>query len=467
MPDGSGPPGRPGAALPGVIVRPRADDEVQSHPRVRGGWDVSPALLRLERLLRLPIETVVDEGSGRDLTPRCLRPMLLVSIQMWKPEASEEHLKKRTRVRLWFGGGVLVTGLVVLFTVQREASPAAALLAAETYLNLARLEEAHLDAAPSFEKAAERVRTARTMMMAQFGRPAFLRTYGTTRRIALEGQRLTAQAIDEARAARADRAAKLADEIVQIEGEIKEVRELLYRLPPRYHRSLRQVVSAESRVKGVQRKLNSKESREALDEMLIARSEVSSALRDVRGLLVTFLNRRSEWTEDYNNTIAWSRRTGGTAFIVDKLNHKGHLIRDGRTSKTYEVEMGPGWLDRKVREGDRATPEGRYEVVKKKGYGQSRYGKAMLLNYPNNEDMARFRRLKSAGMVSGRPGGLIEIHGNGGKGEDWTFGCVSLRDRDMDEVFNSLGVGSPVTIVGLCEEPTWLRRILETANAEE
>ena len=45
-------------------------------------------------------------------------------------------------------------------------------------------------------------------------------------------------------------------------------------------------------------------------------------------------------------------------------------------------------------------------------------------------------------------GGLIEIHGNGGKGIDWTEGCVALTDREMDTVFKIVRVGTPVTIIG-------------------
>ena len=47
-----------------------------------------------------------------------------------------------------------------------------------------------------------------------------------------------------------------------------------------------------------------------------------------------------------------------------------------------------------------------------------------------------------------RPGGLIEIHGEGGRGEDWTRGCVALSNRDMDDLFRRVAVGTPVTIVG-------------------
>jgi L,D-peptidoglycan transpeptidase YkuD (ErfK/YbiS/YcfS/YnhG family) len=50
--------------------------------------------------------------------------------------------------------------------------------------------------------------------------------------------------------------------------------------------------------------------------------------------------------------------------------------------------------------------------------------------------------------ASAKIGGLIEIHGNGGKGIDWTEGCVALTDSEMDIIFKFTKVGTPVTIVG-------------------
>jgi len=43
-------------------------------------------------------------------------------------------------------------------------------------------------------------------------------------------------------------------------------------------------------------------------------------------------------------------------------------------------------------------------------------------------------------------GGLIEIHGGGEEG--MTYGCVSLENRHMDEVFELVTLGTPVAIIG-------------------
>ena len=76
--------------------------------------------------------------------------------------------------------------------------------------------------------------------------------------------------------------------------------------------------------------------------------------------------------------------------------------------------------------------------------------KALLLDYPNAEDRAEFNRARRSGDLppSAGIGGLIEIHGEGGRGRDWTRGCAAVTNRDMDELFARVGVGTPVTIVG-------------------
>ncbi|MCB9069627.1 MAG: hypothetical protein H6629_17725 [Calditrichae bacterium] len=61
----------------------------------------------------------------------------------------------------------------------------------------------------------------------------------------------------------------------------------------------------------------------------------------------------------------------------------------------------------------------------------------MLINYPNELDRRRFNAAKSTGDLSQKAqiGGLIEVHGDGGKGFHWTDGCIALTNTDMDQVF--------------------------------
>jgi len=126
------------------------------------------------------------------------------------------------------------------------------------------------------------------------------------------------------------------------------------------------------------------------------------------------------------------------------------LYVGGEPVKTYDVELGFNWVADKLQEGDGATPEGRYRIVARMDHLSSDYYKALLINYPNAENRAAFARGRGRGEIpaSARIGGLIEIHGAGGRDYDWTNGCVAVTNPDIDHLFGRVIVGTPVTIVG-------------------
>ncbi len=159
------------------------------------------------------------------------------------------------------------------------------------------------------------------------------------------------------------------------------------------------------------------------------------------------LARWRRWIED---TRAWSRKSGRPAILVLKEKNLLVLLSRGAPSRRYAAEIGANALGVKARQGDRATPEGRYRIVRKKDRGQSRYHRALLLDYPNAEDRARFAAARKRGEIPAGAsiGNLIEIHGDGGRGQNWTDGCVALANDDMDALFARVGVGTRVTIVG-------------------
>lgn len=159
---------------------------------------------------------------------------------------------------------------------------------------------------------------------------------------------------------------------------------------------------------------------------------------------------RRQWQTWANETIAASRAQGAPAIIVDKLNRRLDLYIAGALTRSYPAELGANGLRRKQHAGDRATPEGIYRVVDLKSGHRTIYYKALLIDYPNREDRARFEALRRRGALPPRVGigNLIEIHGHGGEGTDWTDGCVALTNQDMDEVFALSRLGTLVTIVG-------------------
>lgn len=143
-------------------------------------------------------------------------------------------------------------------------------------------------------------------------------------------------------------------------------------------------------------------------------------------------------------------RSEGTVLVIDKLKRRLEVYAGGKLVDSFKAELGAHGLKPKLYAGDMATPEGRYRVTEVRSGGATKYYKALMLNYPNEEDRARYAAARREGQVPrGRGiGSLIEIHGYGGRGEDWTEGCIALTNKDMDRLFRHVRKGMPVTIVG-------------------
>jgi len=161
--------------------------------------------------------------------------------------------------------------------------------------------------------------------------------------------------------------------------------------------------------------------------------------------------RLEHWRANVRETKEHSRETGQVAIIVDKTAHKLHLVQNGKVTKSYACDLGYSSASEKRLSGDGATPEGMYKVTEVRHHSQ--YYKALLLNYPNDSDRERFRQNQREGNIPRRAriGSLIEIHGDGGLGKDWTEGCVAVSNAQMDELMSHAFKGMWVTIVRMTE----------------
>lgn len=157
-----------------------------------------------------------------------------------------------------------------------------------------------------------------------------------------------------------------------------------------------------------------------------------------------------EWKKWVDRAIAESKEKQDYSIVVDKFSRKVYIYHNGRKKHEYSAELGLNWAGNKRERGDKATPEGRYVITKKFGTNKTKYYKALLISYPNEDDKARFNAEIAGGTLPGtaKIGGMIEIHGSGGKGVDWTDGCIALTDKEMDVVYSLAKIGTPVTIVG-------------------
>ncbi len=194
---------------------------------------------------------------------------------------------------------------------------------------------------------------------------------------------------------------------------------------------------------------------------LIARGEYEEArktlqkgrenLRRLENSVIEYANdtalKLGVWRGWVRETISQSRAKGTYAVIIDKSAHKAYLIKSGELLRSYPCELGYNSARQKLFAGDGATPEGKYSVTKAKY--NSKFHKALLINYPNAMDLRRLRENKAKGIISryAWAGALIEIHGEGGKNKDWTDGCVALANKDIDHLMQFASVGTAITIV--------------------
>ncbi len=188
---------------------------------------------------------------------------------------------------------------------------------------------------------------------------------------------------------------------------------------------------------------------EAKAHLQIATELVKSSNDRAEKILHSWFSNYQHWKKLGNNAVRYSKG-GKKVLLIDKYAHKCFVYQSGKQIRQYDVELGMNWMGDKRRKGDKATPEGVYQITQKKDGARTKFHKALLLNYPNDEDRKRFAAEKKNGTLPARTdiGGLIEIHGLGGKGVDWTDGCVALRNSDMDELFRLLAPGTQVIIVG-------------------
>jgi len=133
-------------------------------------------------------------------------------------------------------------------------------------------------------------------------------------------------------------------------------------------------------------------------------------------------------------------------FAVDVFYHK-------RKIRSYKAVFGPKPKEDKCMSGDRCTPEGWFKIVLKNP--NSKYDKFLLLDYPNDSSYAHFNKLKAMGALpaNARIGSDVGIHGVWKGGDDmiemgvcWTDGCVALKNKDIEELYTFVGVGTRVFI---------------------
>ena len=152
---------------------------------------------------------------------------------------------------------------------------------------------------------------------------------------------------------------------------------------------------------------------------------------------------------------------------VDKSERTLYVYRGAELVRELPADVSISGEDKVRRsglgEGDHyRIPEGTFFVTRRND--RSAYYRAFVISYPGPVHALRglrdglitqaqyeaIVRADQAGVeppMNTRLGGLIEIHGSGsGRQRAWTRGCVALRNVHMDELWEIVGVGTPVVI---------------------
>jgi len=131
-----------------------------------------------------------------------------------------------------------------------------------------------------------------------------------------------------------------------------------------------------------------------------------------------------------------------TYVVVNKTARKMYLLHHEEVLKSYDIELGFAPDGHKTQRGDGKTPEGTYLIDRRNP--NSDFHLSLGISYPNTADRAQAR----ARGVS--PGGDIFIHGKPNKkrgtGPDWTAGCISVKNREMEMIYAMVKNGTPITI---------------------
>ena len=145
--------------------------------------------------------------------------------------------------------------------------------------------------------------------------------------------------------------------------------------------------------------------------------------------------------------------TSQTAIVIEKSKYRLTLYYQKQPIKSYPVVLGSNPVGDKLKEGDYKTPEGIFKV--RDLYPHPNWSKFIWLDYPNHDSWQKHLQAKKLGKI-GRfdsIGSEIGIHGvpNNGdymidEGLNWTWGCISLKNRDVDELYSVIQTGTIIQI---------------------
>jgi murein L,D-transpeptidase YafK len=146
-------------------------------------------------------------------------------------------------------------------------------------------------------------------------------------------------------------------------------------------------------------------------------------------------------------------KAGEYYLVVEKYANTITLFDQSDWIVQWPCTFGSNDLGDKMYQGDRRTPEGSFTIARK--YSHAKWHKMLMLDYPTPADRQKFEERKLRGQISANAkiGGSIGIHGTWPREEwavenlqNWTQGCISMRNDHIDELYSMVSEGTVVIV---------------------
>lgn len=142
------------------------------------------------------------------------------------------------------------------------------------------------------------------------------------------------------------------------------------------------------------------------------------------------------------------------SLLVQKSSYSLFVKYNGRVIKSYPCVFGENPVNDKLKQGDNCTPEGNFSISDIREHFI--WGYFLAFDYPNGNSWEKHNRAKQDGRIEQEAniGGDVGIHGvvDGLESlidskNNWTEGCVSMKNTDVSEIAQNLAAGTPIKIV--------------------
>jgi murein L,D-transpeptidase YafK len=142
------------------------------------------------------------------------------------------------------------------------------------------------------------------------------------------------------------------------------------------------------------------------------------------------------------------------SILIEKSKYRLTIYQDKQPIKSYPIVLGYKPTGDKFNEGDRRTPEGIFHL--RDLYPHPQWSKFLWIDYPNADSWRKHLIAKQSGKIPwyasiGKDVGIHGVPENQDRLIDtqvnWTWGCISLKTADVNEIYQVSRSGTLVEII--------------------